>query len=264
MPELAEVAYFCRQWDPGKRRLVQSVQLNERARCFRDVDPARLARKLKGKCLIGSRTHGKRMLFQFEKETWLGVHLGMTGSLRIRTEDQLLEKHDHLALKMDIGWLVFNDPRQFGKIELFESSGLPKFWDELPMEVGSPKYDYDYFNSIIEKRKRGPLKSLLLVQEVFPGVGNWMADEILWKARIRPDRTAASLSGPEKKSLFRAVKFVCDGALKHIAPDYFDPPKSWLFQHRWKAGGICPKTGEALSRSTIGGRTTCWSAKWQS
>ncbi|QXD33293.1 MAG: Fpg/Nei family DNA glycosylase [Verrucomicrobia bacterium TMED71] len=264
MPEFAEVAFFCRQWDPGKRRLVQSVQLNEKVRCFRDVDPARLARKLKGNRLIGSRTHGKRMLFQLERETWLGVHLGMTGNLRIRSHDQFLEKHDHLALKTYIGWLVFNDQRQFGKIELFESSGLPKFWDELPLEVGSPKYDYDYFNSIIEKRKRGPLKSLLLMQEFFPGVGNWMADEILWKARVRPDRAAVSLSGPEKKSLFRAVKFVWDGALKYVAPDYSDPPKTWLFQHRWKAGGICPKTGEALSRRTIGGRTTCWSAKWQS
>ncbi len=264
MPELAEVAFFCRQWDPGKRRVIQTVQLHKKARCFRVVDPKRLARILKGNCLIGSRTHGKRMLFQFEKASWLGVHLGMTGSLCIRSGDQHLEKHDHLALKTDIGWLVFNDPRQFGKIELFESSGLPKFWKELPLEVNSPKYNYEYFNLIIEKRKRGPLKSLLLLQELFPGVGNWMADEILWKARVRPDRTAASLIDAEKKSLFRAVKFVCNGALKYIAPDYSDPPKTWLFQHRWKAGGNCPQTGEELNRSTIGGRTTCWSAKWQS
>jgi len=204
------------------------------------------------------------MLFQFDRGVWLGIHLGMTGSLLIRGNEKQLEKHDHLALKTEIGWLVFNDPRQFGKVELFLCSDIPEFWKILPLEVSSPQYDYSYFSSILAKRKRSPLKSLLLVQECFPGIGNWMADEILWRARIRPDRSAASLSEKESRSLFRALKFVCRGAMKYIDHDYFDPPKSWLFQHRWKAGGRCPKTGVELSRSTIGGRTTCWSANWQS
>lgn len=263
MPELAEVAFFCRQWSPGIGTIIQSVTLNEKVRCFRDVAPAQLSLNLRDNRLLGSRTHGKRMLFQFDRGVWLGIHLGMTGKLLIRGIGEPLEKHDHLALKTEIGWLVFNDPRQFGKVELFLCSDVPVFWKDLPPEVQSPQFNYKYFNSILAKRKRSPLKSLLLVQDFFPGIGNWMADEILWRAKIRPDRNASSLSEKESRSLFRALKFVCSGAMKYIATDYSDPPKSWLFQHRWKAGGRCPRTGLELSRTTIGGRTTCWSADWQ-
>ena len=42
-------------------------------------------------------------------------------------------------------------------------------------------------------------------------------------------------------------------------PEWPDPPKTWLFQHRWEDGDLCPRTGVALERATIGGRTTCWS-----
>ncbi len=263
MPELAKVAFFCGRWSSGFNRTIRSIRRNEKTLCFREVSAGELVKKINGNELVGSRTHGKRMLFELKEGVWLGVHLGMTGSLAIRTKIEGLEKHDHLALETDSGWLVFNDPRQFGKIELFLSSGVPELWENLPPPVESSGFDLGRFESILLRRGRPPLKSLLLDQQAFPGIGNWMADEILWRARIRPDRNAESLSGAEVKSLFRALKFVCRGAMKYIAPDYSDPPKSWLFQHRWKPGGYCPKTGAELERSEIGGRTTCWSPGWQ-
>lgn len=203
------------------------------------------------------------MLFGFSQGKWLGLHLGMTGSLLIRRPSDELKKHDHLVLETSVGHLVFNDPRQFGKVELFESEGLPDEWAKLPTEVLSRSFNYKYFERFAARRKRAILKSLLLDQSLFPGVGNWMADEILWKARIQPDRKMESLSEDESRALFNAVKFVCRGAMKYVATDYSDPPNSWLFRHRWKPGGICPKTGALLKRSEVGGRTTCWSASWQ-
>ena len=263
MPELAEVAYYCSRWNSGIGNRVTVVEAHGQTRCFRDVDAERVRTVLTGKRLVGSRTHGKRMLFEFSEGSWLGVHLGMTGRLLVREASDALEKHDHLALKTGVGWLVFNDPRQFGKIELFESGGLPVKWQALPTEILSNKFDYEYCGKILERRSRSVLKSLLLVQELFPGVGNWMADEILWRARIRPDRRASSLDEMERKALFDSLRFVCRGAMNYIAPDYTDPPKTWLFRHRWKVGGICPKTGTILERDEVGGRTTCWSSAWQ-
>ena len=263
MPELAEVAFYCSQWRPGFNRTIRSVKLNDKVRCFRDVSTRQLSLKLKGNRLTGSRTHGKRMLFQLRNSTWLGVHLGMTGSLAFRKEEGAIETHDHLVLGVENGWLVFNDPRQFGKVELYVSKGLPEFWENLPREMESAPFDFGYFESILHRRGRSPLKSLLLDQSLFPGVGNWMADEVLWRARVRPNRSARSLERSELKALFRSLKFVCRGAMKYIATDFSDPPKSWLFTHRWKPGGRCPKTGVELERTQIGGRTTCWSAEWQ-
>lgn len=242
---------------------MERVEARGQTRCFREANAKQVVAALSGRSLLRSRTHGKRMLFEFSEDRWLGLHLGMTGRLLIRDVDVGLERHDHLALKTSVGWLVFNDPRQFGKVEVFESQGLPRTWRELPPEILSEEFDYGFFERILERRGRAALKSLLLVQELFPGVGNWMADEILWRARIRPDRRAISLEASERLALFQALRFVCRGAMKRIAPDFSDPPKSWLFKHRWKPGGICPKTGNVLDRSEVGGRTTCWSSAWQ-
>ena len=264
MPELAEVAYYCSLWNPGKGRRIKRVQAHGSTRCFRELSGESVEDNLSGLTFKDSRTHGKRMLFQFSRGTWLGLHLGMTGKLLIRKSFEELQKHDHLALETSIGWLVFNDPRQFGKVELFQGENLPEEWANLPLELLSREFNYRRFEKLLSRRERAVLKSLLLDQALFPGVGNWMADEILWRARIRPDRRLESLSASELKALFDALKFVCRGAMKYVATDYSDPPKSWLFQHRWKAGGICPKTGDVLQRSDVGGRTTCWSKEWQS
>jgi formamidopyrimidine-DNA glycosylase len=263
MPELAEVAYYCSRWNPGLGERILRVHMNGQKRCFRGVDASQLAGALSGNRLVSSHTHGKRMLFKLDQGLWLGIHLGMTGSLLIRRKEAELEKHDHLALETRVAWLVFNDPRQFGRIEHHESKGLPEFWRNLPPETISERFDFQHFRRFAEKGAKQPLKSALLDQSRFPGVGNWMADEILWHSRIRPQRSIATLNEHELKDLFRAIKRVSRIAMKRIAPDFSDPPKSWLFHRRWKAGGLCPKTGAHLNRDSIGGRTTCWSKAWQ-
>lgn len=187
----------------------------------------------------------------------------MTGQLRADEIGVERLKHDHLALQTQHRRLVFSDPRQFGRIRFWQGAEAPDWWSDLAIEVLSPKFDYRLFDSFCERRNKAVLKAFLLIQDLFPGVGNWMADEILWKARIRPSRRVGELDTEERKALFDALKFVSRGAMKYIAPDWSDPPKSWLFRHRWKDGGICPKTGDLLIREVIGGRTTCWSEGWQ-
>ena len=97
------------------------------------------------------------------------------------------------------------------------------------------------------------------MQERFSGIGNWMADEILWRAAIHPKQPAGSLDTAQTKSLYREIRWVCREALRIIGKDFSDPPDSWLFNHRWQKGGTCPRTGAKLQHATIGGRTTCWS-----
>ena len=94
-----------------------------------------------------------------------------------------------------------------------------------------------------------------------------MADEILWRAAIHPRRSAGSLRAPEVRKLWQECRRVCRLALATIAGrgDDLPPalnariPDTWLFNHRWEDGGRCPRTGAALVREEVGGRTTCWS-----
>lgn len=264
MPELGEVAFHAKAWRPAVGQRVESVAVHEQARCARGISQAGLEGALRGCRLASWRSHGKRILMEFAPRQWLGIHLGMTGSLAARDLSAEPDRHDHLVIRCERVMLVFRDPRQFGRLAWQESDQLPRAWRALPPQPQDDGFTFACFATACLRRKGSLLKSFLLQQDVFPGVGNWMADEISWRAALRPDRRVASLDEAERRALFRATRFVCRGAMRHIAPDYGDVPRSWLFHYRWKDGGRCPKTGEALRREEIGGRTTCWSPAWQS
>ena len=101
------------------------------------------------------------------------------------------------------------------------------------------------------------------MQKGFPGIGNWMADEILWRARIAPKRRVKQLREPEFNRLWKATRLVARVALKKIGADFGDPPKGWLIHERWSAHGVCPKHKTKLRRETVATRTTAWCPKCQ-
>lgn len=263
MPELAEVEYFRKQWSLGLGRRIVRVSMHPWARLFRDCEALDLARELPRSQIVDSETHGKQMLFRTSRGGWLGIHLGMTGALSYVEDDAYDDRYAHLVLEVDNGFLLFNDPRQFGRVLFEVGPDAPRWWVGLPPELLSDAFTLAYLTPFLERRKGTQLKPLLLMQEIFPGVGNWMADEILWRARLSPTRRVGSLSGDERNVLFEQVRWVAQNALRIVGDDWGDFPDSWLFNHRWKDGGLCPQTGKALKRETVGGRTTCWSPAWQ-
>jgi len=263
MPELAEVEFFRRRWDVGAGQKILEVRINDGKRIFRGNELDTLQRTLSGAKLIGSEAHGKQMLFRFTKGAWLGVHLGMIGELRHELPGFTRGKHDHLVLRQARQSLVFSDPRLFGRILFHHGAKVPEWWSRLPPALTSSDFTLERMQTFLQRRARSPIKGVLLQQEFFIGIGNWMADEILWRARIHPGRVAGRLSKAEARILWKAIRFVCRGALRIVAKDYSDPPSSWLFRHRWEKGGRCPKDGAKLDRATIGGRTTAWCPKCQ-
>ena len=262
MPELAEVVFHASKWAKCEGQAFSLQHVSSTARCCRDFDAALGAHLLSDAVLEATRTHGKRMLFSFKGGAHLEAHLGMTGGLRVETEGEF-GKHDHLILLGSHCSLVFHDSRQFGQLRIHQSNGLPEWWSALPPEPHNKQFTRKRFDAICEHRRRSVLKPLLLRQEHFPGVGNWMADEILWQARILPHRRVESLLEKERTILYRKLRYVCRKAVQMIGSEDRDPPASWLFQHRWRDGHLCPKTKKPLCREAIGGRTTCWSSAWQ-
>jgi formamidopyrimidine-DNA glycosylase len=268
MPELAEVEFYRRRWDEaGRGRRVRAVEASGLAPTFRGVTAAGLRSALAGRTLRRSAAAGKQMGFQFGRGVWLGIHLGMTGELRSEPADYRMQRHDHLVLRMADCALVFTDFRRFGRIDLYRGPGTAGWWSRIAPPVLSADFTADAVAEFLRRRRRAPLKAVLLRQERFPGVGNWMADEILWRAGIHPARAAGSLKPEEIRILWRRCREVARQALRVIAgqggklPETLNAhiPDSWLFPHRWQPGGRCPRTGAALRRATIGGRTTCWS-----
>ena len=267
MPELAEVEFYRKQWNPGLGKRVRTVWVHSRAKVFRGCAVRRLVRRLAGATLLSSATAAKQMLFRFSSDCWLGVHLGMSGELRTAPAGYTPQKHDHLVLVQQERRLVFTDPRMFGRILFSTGRGPPRWWTRLAPPILSEAFTVAAVADFLRRRGRTPVKTALLMQERFPGIGNWMADEILWRAAIHPRRLAGSLTPAEIRALWRESRRVCHLALDTIAGRRNDLPPalnaripdSWLFNHRWEDGGRCPRTGARLVREKIGGRTTCWS-----
>ena len=274
MPELAEVEFYRKQWNGGLGRRITAVRVHPQARVFRADGGRRLARGLAGATLVASEAAAKQMLFRFSGGRWLGLHLGMSGELHAEAAGYRAGRHDHLVLELRDRCLVFTDPRMFGRVEFATGRAPPAWWTRLAPPILSRAFTAAAVAAFLRRRGRAPVKAVLLLQERFPGIGNWMADEILWRAAIHPRRPAGSLSPREVRTLWRECRAVCRLALSTIAgrgnnvPAALNAriPKSWLFLHRWEDGGRCPRTGTTLLRATIGGRTTCWSParqKWR-
>ncbi len=259
MPELAEVEYLRKRWNPGIGEKISHVSLRHAARVLRGVDTAKLAHALIGATLESSEAAAKQMVFRFSGEVWLGIHLGMTGELKCVDVPYSSEKHDHLVLFTAKHALVFEDPRMFGRVQFSQGAESPAWWSSIAPAISSEKFTVASVADFLRRRKKTVIKAVLLMQEKFPGIGNWMADEILWRAEIHPQRLAGSLNDEEIKALHRETRWVAREALRIVGKDFDDLPQSWLFPHRWQTGGTCPKTGVPLERAEIGGRTTCWS-----
>ena len=263
MPELAEVEFYRKQWDVGLGAKVLGVELHPGKRLFRGTDVVSLARHLSGERILGSEARGKQMAFRFSHGSWLAIHLGMTGKLRVEPPGFTAEKHDHLVLRQKERALVFSDPRQFGRVLFFHGQGEPVWWSKLPPALTSRKFTPDILRAVLQRHRKLAIKPTLLLQNYFPGVGNWMADEILWRARFHPRTPSGRLDTARVDVLWESIRFVCAGALKHVGKDYSDPPRGWLFHERWSGDGKCPRDETILKRETIGGRTTAWCPKCQ-
>jgi formamidopyrimidine-DNA glycosylase len=258
MPELAEVEYFRRQWDSGLGSRVTRVGMHPEKRVFRGVDVAALEKALTGAKLLRSEGHGKQMLFSFSPAASLGIHLGMSGLLRVEGAAFLPAQHDHLVLYQERRSLVYSDPRMFGRIRFALGQGKPEWWNNLPPAVISPAFTGAVLREKLSRGRRSPIKAALLDQSIFPGVGNWMADEILWQVKLHPATRAGDLGTSQQHDLWRASRAICRTALKTIGLDWSEPPKNWLIHRRWKKGGRCPRDGTLLDHGTIASRTTAW------
>jgi formamidopyrimidine-DNA glycosylase len=263
MPELAEVEYFRKRWDPGLGGVILGVRLHSANRIFRGTDVRALARRLVRQRFLRSEARGKQMLFHFAGDNWLGIHLGMSGHLRVEPAGFRSAKHDHFVLDQAERALVFRDARQFGRVRFHHGAALPEWWEASAPEISSREWSKAALTKFLQRHARAPIKAVLLLQKGFPGIGNWMADEILWRARIAPLTPAGKLTGAQIAALWRSTRFVARVALATIGHDFTEPARGWLLPERWQAGGKCPRHRTTLCRATIGGRTTAWCAQCQ-
>ena len=222
------------------------------------VTPEQLVRALRGSCITGAGRRGKYLWLELDRRPWLLAHFGMTGEFVYRRAGEPVPRHWRLDVELDDGWcLAVVDPRRFGRILLVNDPlkespvsalGFDPFLDRVPVA---------WFVEALRARK-APVKAVLLDQSFAAGVGNWIADEIFYQARVAPQRRANRLTEAEAVRIHAAMLEVVRVAVK-ANNDERKFPKTWLFHYRWgKVKGARTAKGEAIKFGVVAGRTTAW------
>jgi len=267
MPELPEVETVRRSLLSlvrGKR--IMRVELTE-PRIIRHCDPARIRTGVTGRLILGIDRRGKFLLFQLTGELTLVVHLGMSGKLYYLAAEPTagFPKHTHAIFELDDGGLlVYQDPRQFGRICLTES---PETAVAALRSMGPEPLDRQFSVSWLTAalaRRSAKLKTVMLDQKIFAGIGNIYADEALFRARLHPERAAASLAPEEVKRLHRAVRAVLRRAIANRGTsisDYVDGhgvPGDFQAQLQvyGRRGEACRRCGNPVQWVRLAGRSS--------
>lgn len=184
MPELPEVETVVRTVRPhvtGKR----IVRAEFRSRFVTPGDRALLESQLAGKRIREVRRLGKFILMELD-HGYLAVHLGMTGQLLVSGE---AGAYTHGIFELDRGVLLYDDIRQFGRIEY--SDAVPARVAALgpdALSVAAAEF------AVMLRRRHSRVKPLLLNQQFLAGLGNIYVDEALFRAGIHPNAVANRLA----------------------------------------------------------------------
>jgi formamidopyrimidine-DNA glycosylase len=272
MPELPEVEYARKQaHDALVGKVVAKVICADDDIVFAGVKPQQVAQHLEGQEIQAAHRRGKYMWFALSKKPFPMFHFGMTGRFHVMGEAPI--KLETGPMTDDTQWpprftkieiimkddtrLVMTNSRRLGRIRLLEN----------PLEEGPiAKLGFDplldmpskqTFEALVRVR-RTTLKGLLLNQAFAAGVGNWIADEVLYQARLSPTRRANELDTTEIAKLHSALEKVIQKAVC-VDADKNRFPKSWLFHHRWgQVEGAKTDAGESIEYIKVAGRTTAW------
>ncbi|WP_158747184.1 bifunctional DNA-formamidopyrimidine glycosylase/DNA-(apurinic or apyrimidinic site) lyase [Acidisphaera sp. L21] len=241
--------------------------------------PPNLADRLTGARVEGFRRRAKYILMRLDGGDSMLLHLGMSGRMLIGPANpNSITLHEHLVMQTDDGWRVgFVDPRRFGSVDLVPTGAEDAH--RLLAALG-PEPLGDELNTTILARalagKRTPIKAALLDQRLIAGLGNIYVCEALFRARIAPDRQAATLSRAAIARLVTEIKATLTEAIAaggSSLRDYVQPDgELGYFQHAWKVYGReaepcerCPGTPDCdgVSRMVQSGRSTFFCARTQ-
>ena len=263
MPELPEVETY--------RRFIDEIAVGQTIAAFQVNDAhvlatpeATLRAGLVGRTITGTSRLGKNCFMELDNGQVLVLHFGMTGDIGAYRDEPDAPRFTRVALHLaDSGLrLAFIDPRKFGRIRLADSAAAHQAAKKIgPDALAITAAELQAKLS----RRKTLLKPLLLDQGITAGLGNWIVDEVLFQARINPERLGNTLSPTEFKALHAAIQLVLSTAISQEA-NYRHFPKSFLIHAReWgdpaapgsDAHTFCPRHPKVkIEKYYVGGRAT--------
>jgi formamidopyrimidine-DNA glycosylase len=292
MPELPEVETVRRGLQPVMEG-AKIVRAEARRKDLRFPFQADFVARLQGQTVTGLGRRAKYLLADLGSGDVLLMHLGMSGSFRIRKpgEEDAPGRfhlprdkngaHDHVVFQMSSGAeVVFNDPRRFGYMKVIARAALDR--EPLLRGLGPEPLGNEFDASMLARAcagKKTSLKAALLDQRVVAGLGNIYVCEALYRAHLSPKRKAATLatkkgeSTEHAKRLVEAIHAVLNQAIQAGGSSLRDHRQTsgelGYFQHSFQVydreGETCSMAGcsGTVRRFTQNGRSTFWCPKCQ-
>jgi formamidopyrimidine-DNA glycosylase len=270
LPEVETVRLGLEKVLAGRR--IKRVDL--RRKDLRRPFPRRFAARLEGRRIEVVGRRAKYIVAELDDGNSLVMHLGMSGSFRIDNGTGRLSAHDHVVIRLDSGKrAIFNDPRRFGAMDIAATEGRddqPPFAG-LGIEPLGLELTPQWLAARLARRKTS-IKAALMDQHLIAGLGNIYVCEALWRARISPLRTAATLADRHGKptaackKLPAAIRAVLEAAIasggSSLRNHFRTDGSLGTFQHHFqvygRAGERCRRRGcgGTIRRIVQGGRST--------
>jgi formamidopyrimidine-DNA glycosylase len=249
MPELPEVETICRS--------LENLAGKKVTRVFRSEKKLRLISKLdlfdlKNSRILQITRRARYLIINFDNQKSLIMHLGMSGKVIHRADFKKL-KHDHFSCKFnDNSWLIFNDARRFGFVDLTETKNIQSH--KMLSKIGPEPLTRDFNASCLKTKLRGKkmnIKTAMMDNKIVAGIGNIYINESLFDAGISPLRAAFSLKNSEIKKLVASIKKIIKKAIElggSSISDYTNVNgKSGSFQNIFKVYGRVRKNSNKNS-----------------
>jgi formamidopyrimidine-DNA glycosylase len=253
MPELPEVEtrlqYFRRT---AIGRCIERVIITA-PNMIKDPAARTFARRLRGRCFVDALRRGKYLIIALDDGRKLILHFGMGGDLACYKVPTDKPDYTRIEFILTDGWrLAFTCPRKICRVMLVdETTHVPALREMGPEPLGVT-FSLAFLERLIEERPRRQIKPLLLDQKMIAGVGNIYADEILFEARVRPDRRGESLNEEDIKRIHRATRRVLRRSIRTGGDEEF--PADFLVS-REARGAVCRLCHQPIQKKKIGGRT---------
>jgi formamidopyrimidine-DNA glycosylase len=258
VPELPDVERFRRAFARrAAGRTVAAVWADPTI--LRNTTVEELGRALVGRRFEEPERRGKWLVAWTDGAALL-LHFGMTGDVVWSGDEPERHRHDRLAMTfVDGGELRYRNMRKLGGVWLAHGPG------EVGAILGRVGPDALEISRVAFlgrlARRRGGVKAALMDQSFVAGVGNILADEILWQVRLHPKTPIQALRPREREALSERMQAVLHEAVDRY-DDIADEP-SWLWHVRGLPGAACPRCGTPLERTTAAGRTTYFCPRCQ-
>ncbi|TVZ53361.1 Fpg/Nei family DNA glycosylase [Dokdonia sp. Hel_I_53] len=258
MPELPEV-YGYQQYINSTCLQQKILSIDVRDTRLIKMPLSDLKKMLIGNSWVGTERIGKYLFIHVNTGEVLVMHFGMTGRPSYYHESVERPRFGHIEIVFDNGYhFAFENKRKFGWWDMTRS--VEEYRTAHKLNVDARDLNYGQFKEVVAHRKTA-IKNVLMNQSVTTGVGNWIADDVLYQSQIHPLKKANELTEEELKTVYAKLQHVLEVAISHEAR-YQDFPDYFLIHNRKGREG-CYHTGVTLEKIKIGGRTTYYSPEWQ-